>query len=62
MVVAELDERIIGYLHPSLCYRLFDGGSSAWIEDVFVLKKYRGYRVGTRLMEFAKEIAKKRGT
>ncbi|RLE87781.1 MAG: hypothetical protein DRJ49_05965 [Thermoprotei archaeon] len=61
IIVAELDGRIIGYLHLSICYRLFDGGPSAWIKDVFVLKKYRGYKVGTRLIEFAKEIAKKRG-
>ena len=61
IVVAELDGRIIGYLHLSICYRLFDGGPSAWVKDVFVLKKYRGYKVGTRLMESAKEIARRRG-
>jgi len=61
MIVAELDGRIIGYLHLSICYRLFDGGPSAWVKDVFVLKKYRGYKVGTRLMDFAKEIARRKG-
>jgi len=61
IIVAELNGEIIGFLHLTICYRLFNGGSSAWVEDLFVLKKFRGYKVGTKLMEFAKEIARKRG-
>jgi ribosomal protein S18 acetylase RimI-like enzyme len=61
IIIAEFNGKIIGFLHLSICYRLFDGGPSAWIEDLFVLKKFRGYKVGTKLVEFAREIAEKRG-
>lgn len=61
VIVAELNGKIIGYLHLLIHYRLFDGGPSAWIEDLFVLKNFRGYKVGTKLVEFAKEMARKKG-
>ncbi|MCS7364889.1 MAG: GNAT family N-acetyltransferase [archaeon GB-1867-035] len=61
IIVAELNGKIIGFLHLTICYRLFNGGPSAWVEDLFVLKNFRGYKVGTKLMEFAKEIAREKG-
>ena|GEM_PF-1781863 len=61
IIVAELDGKIVGMLLLTLCYKPFDGGPSAWIEDLFVLKGFRGYKVGTRLVEFAKALAMERG-
>ncbi|MDJ0270126.1 MAG: GNAT family N-acetyltransferase [Aigarchaeota archaeon] len=61
IIVAELGEKIIGFLHLTIYYRLFNGGPSAWVEDIFVLKNFRGYKVGTRLVRFAREIAKRKG-
>ena len=60
IIIAELEGKIIGFLHLTICYRLFDGGPSAWVEDIFVLKNFRGYKVGTKLVRFAREIAKRR--
>lgn len=60
MIIAEFNNKIICFLHLSICYKLFDGGPFAWVEDLFVLKDFRGYKIGTRLIEFAKKLAKER--
>lgn len=61
VIVAELKRRIIGLLLLVVCYRFDDGRPSAWIENIFVLKDFRGYKVATRLIEFAKKLARRKG-
>ena len=61
VIVAELDGKIVGLLLLVMYYRFDNGCPSAWIENLFVLKDFRGYRIATRLVEFAKELAEHRG-
>ncbi|MCR4405172.1 MAG: GNAT family N-acetyltransferase [Candidatus Acetothermia bacterium] len=61
VIVAELDRKIIGLLLLIFYYRFDEACPSAWIENLFVLKAFRGYRVATRLVDLAKELAKRRG-
>ncbi len=59
--VADLEGKIIGVLQLSISYRILGGGPSAWVEDIFVLKRFRGYGVGSRLMGFAERLAEGKG-
>lgn len=61
LIVAELDGEIIGTLHlifiPSISYQ---GGLRAQIESVRVDRKYRGQGIGSKLMKWAIERARRR--
>lgn len=61
VIVAELDGKIIGLLLLVVCYRFDNGCPLARIENIFVLKDFRGYKVATRLVEFAKKLAQQQG-
>lgn len=61
VIVAELNGKIIGLLLLGVSYRFDNACPSAWIENLFVLKSFRGYGVATRLVKFAKELAQQRG-
>ena len=61
VLVADLDGKIIGVLQLGISYRILENGPSAWVEDIFVLKRFRGYGVGSRLMESAKRLAVEKG-
>lgn len=61
VIIAELDRKIIGLLLLVIYYRFDNGCPSADIEDLFVLKDFRGYKVATRLVEFASKLALQKG-
>lgn len=61
VIIAELEGKIIGLLLLVVYYRFDNVSPSAWIENLFVLKAFRGYKVATRLVEFTKELAEQRG-
>ena len=58
VVVAELNKKIVGLLLLVIYYRSVDGRPSAQVKDLFVLKSFRGYKVATRLLEFAKKLSR----
>jgi GNAT superfamily N-acetyltransferase len=62
LIVAELDEVVIGTLHlmflPSIS---FQGGLRAQVESVRVNKLYQGQGIGSAMMKWAIERAQERG-
>jgi len=62
LIVAELDGEVVGTLHliyiPSIS---FQGGLRAQIESVRVDRKWRGQRIGSKMMKWVIERAKGRG-
>jgi len=60
LVVAEFDWEIIGLLLLVIHYHPISG-PRARVEDLFVLKDFRGYGIATRLLEFARRLAGERG-
>ncbi len=62
LIVAALDGQVIGTLHlmflPSLSYQ---GGLRAQVESVRVERGHQNQRTGSQMMEYAIELAKKRG-
>ena len=62
LIVAELEERLVGTLHlifiPSLSYQ---GGLRAQIESVRVDESLRSQGIGGKMMEWAIERARQRG-
>jgi ribosomal protein S18 acetylase RimI-like enzyme len=60
LAVAEFDQKIIGLLLLVIHYHP-NRGPRARIEDLFVLKDFRGYGIASRLLEFAKRLAEERG-
>jgi GNAT superfamily N-acetyltransferase len=62
LIVAELDERVVGTLHlifiPSLSYQ---GGLRAQVESVRVDESLRSQGIGGKMMEWAIERARQRG-
>jgi glucosamine-phosphate N-acetyltransferase len=62
IVIAELDERIIGsatlLIEPKFIH---DGGLVGHIEDVVVKKDFQGEKIGNKIIKFLLEFARDRG-
>ena len=61
LIVAEKDQELIGYVfvlhHPAF----YANGIISWVEELFVLEKYRGQNIGKCLMEEGEKLSKERG-
>ncbi|WP_408006420.1 GNAT family N-acetyltransferase [Pseudalkalibacillus sp. A8] len=62
LIIAEKDQKLIGYVfvlhHPAF----YANGIISWVEELFVLEKYRGKSIGKSLMEEAEKLSKERGS
>lgn len=50
LLVAEIDKRVIGYIHGEIIVHLLFAGREMFVQEVFVMEKYRGSGVGRELM------------
>ncbi|WP_196896042.1 GNAT family N-acetyltransferase [Aureivirga marina] len=55
-LLAEYDNKVVGYLSYTWNYSIWGGSEYMNLDDLFVLKDYRSHKVGFYLMEKAKEI------
>ena len=60
LIVSQLDEEIVGMV--TLLTSRLPTGIKAFIEDVVVEERFRGQRIGEKLVEKATEIAKQQGS
>ena len=49
-------EKIIGYGMLAKSYSTEFGGECIWIEDIFIEREYRGRGLGTKFIQYVKEI------
>ena len=61
VIVAEVNDRVIGYLTINFNKSFLDAGDSAVIDELMVTEKERGKGVGRLLVEYAIEISKHSG-
>jgi GNAT superfamily N-acetyltransferase len=62
LIVAELDDQIMGTLHLIFLHSLsYQGGLRAQVEAVRVDKKFQNQKIGSQMMEHAIQRAKARG-
>lgn len=63
VLVATLDDKIVGYLAGGICEEEFYRTISklAEVENMLVLKKYRGLGIGTKLLEEFMDWCKSKG-
>ena len=59
--IGRLDEKPIGCITFFFTYSTFIAKSTLFLEDLFVLKEYRGQGFGKKLFEFSRSEAKIRG-
>jgi len=59
--LAEVDGKAVGYAFVFETYSTFLALPTLYIEDIFVLPEYRGYKVGSALFRKCVKIAKERG-
>lgn len=50
LLVAEIDKRVIGYIHGEMITHLLFAGREMYISEVFVMEKHRGSGVGRALV------------
>jgi len=50
LLVAEINGRVIGYIHGEIITHLLFAGREMYISEVFVMEKYRGSGVGRALV------------
>ena len=50
LLVAEIKDRVIGYIHGVIITHLLFAGREMYVSEVFVMEKYRGHGVGRALM------------
>lgn len=60
-VAENADGGIVGYLGAHWLPYLFLDGPEGYLSELFIDESYRGNAIGTKLLETAKEEAKKRG-
>ncbi|AOT72473.1 GNAT family N-acetyltransferase [Geosporobacter ferrireducens] len=60
-LVAEIDEKIVGFISIIFYKTLFHKGGTALINELIIRSSYRGKGIGKLLIESAKEEAIKRG-
>jgi GNAT superfamily N-acetyltransferase len=60
-VVAEVDDRIIGFAIFFSNYSTFLTKSGIYLEDIFVLPEYRGVGIGKALIKYLANLAVARG-
>ncbi|MDF2179442.1 GNAT family N-acetyltransferase [Aliiglaciecola sp. CAU 1673] len=58
ILVAELEEEIVGYCLGHQHLTFFANGRSSWLEEIFVQEAYRKTGVGRKLMDAFEEWAK----
>lgn len=62
LIVAEKDHELIGYVlvlhHPAF----YANSIISWVEELFVLEKYRRKNIGKCLMEEGEKLSKERGS
>jgi GNAT superfamily N-acetyltransferase len=61
MLVATSDEGPIGVAYASSILSLEHGGISGWLEELYVLPKWRGQGIGSRLIAEVVALAKEAG-
>ncbi len=61
ILVAEVNDKVIGYLTLNFNKSLLDSGASAIIDELMVTKEERGAGVGTLLVHHAIEISEHNG-
>lgn len=61
LLVAELDNNILGYVGIHLQPYLFLPGPEGFVSELFVLPEHRGSGIGSRLLDAAVAWAKERG-
>jgi GNAT superfamily N-acetyltransferase len=50
VIVAEHDERLIGYVSGSVRSAFYAAGATAWVDEIFVTADFRSRGVGAQLM------------
>lgn len=61
LLVARVDESVVGMASGQLVVSTSEGERSVWIEDVFVNERYRGAGIGRALLEGVLAWAVERG-
>ena len=51
VIVAEREGELIGYVSGSLRTAFYVGGMTAWVDEILVVRSYRGQGIGAKLME-----------
>ncbi|MDH3709052.1 MAG: GNAT family N-acetyltransferase [Cyclobacteriaceae bacterium] len=59
-LIAELNSQIAGYLSYTWNYSIWNGCEYMNLDDLFVLEKCRGHKVGLHLMRHARDICKEK--
>jgi GNAT superfamily N-acetyltransferase len=54
-------EKPVGYIILCFDYSLEYGGKGAWVDEFFVAPEHRGQGIGTEVLRFAEEAARKAG-
>lgn len=57
IMVAECDKEVVGMCTDQLLVSTSEGGLKVIIEDLVIEKKYRGYRIGSKLLSAIKKWA-----
>ena len=52
--------QVIGYLAPAIGYSLGYYGRDAFVDEFFILEKYRGKGLGSKMLAHAEKAAKRR--
>lgn len=62
IAVAETESQMIGYAVAYHHAAFYANGVVSWVEELFVLERYRGLKIGKRLMDNIEEKARRRGS
>lgn len=61
ILLIQLNDQTIGYLALCFGYSIEFGGRDAFIDEFFIIEKYRGKKYGTSILEQCANLAKKIG-
>ena len=61
VLVAEVDEQVVGMCTAQVVVSTAEGGPAAWVEDMVVAPEYRGRGIGRRLLQQVEVWAGERG-
>ncbi len=59
-LIAEIDNKIVGICSVQLFVSTAEGGYSAWIEDLYIEKKYRKLGIALKILNFIENWSKEK--
>ena len=60
-LLAEINDEVVGYLSYTWNYSIWKGCGYMNLDDLFVINKYRGQKVGSHLMRYAQDFCVEKG-